>query len=48
MNKEEIKKDQSLGWKIDKNRRGPQFSPDQRVRRGGHFEGMKRGRNAYL
>jgi hypothetical protein len=26
---------------------GPQVGPDQRVRRGVHLEGMKRGRTAY-
>ncbi len=38
--------DQSLGQKIDKNRCGPQFGPDQKVQRGGYLEGLKRGRNA--
>jgi hypothetical protein len=37
---------QSLGQKNDR-RCGPQFGPDQRVQRGGHFEEMKRGRTAY-
>jgi hypothetical protein len=36
------------GPKLDKNRSGPQFGPDQRVQRGGHLEGMKRDRTAYL
>jgi hypothetical protein len=26
---------------------GPQFGPDERVRRGGHREGMKMGRTAF-
>ncbi len=39
--------DQSLGQKIDKNRCGPQFGPDQREQRVGYLEGMKRGKNAY-
>ncbi len=30
---------------IDKKMRGPQFGPDQRVRRGGHLEGIKKGVN---
>jgi hypothetical protein len=30
-----------------KRRCGPQFCPDQRVRRGGHLEGMKRVKTAY-
>ena len=30
--------DQSLGQKIDKNRCGPQFGPDQRVQRGWHLD----------
>ncbi len=38
--------DLSLGKKIDNNRCGPQFVPDQRVRREGHLEGMKRSSNA--
>ncbi len=32
--------------KINKCRCGLQFGPDQRVRQGGHLEGMKRGRTA--
>ncbi len=44
---EEIWKEQSLGMKIDKNRCGPQFGPDEKVHRRGHLEGMKMGRNAY-
>ncbi len=38
----EIYKDK-LGQKIDKNRCGPQFGSDQRVRRGGSLEGIERG-----
>ncbi len=33
-----------MGQKIDKNISRPQFGPDQRVRRAGHFERMKRGK----
>ncbi len=47
LNKVEIKKDLNLGQKIDKNRCGPQFDPDQRVRSGGHLEGMKRCRTTF-
>ncbi len=39
-----IEKDQGFGQKVDKISCGPQFGPDQRVRRGGHFEGMKKGK----
>ncbi len=35
-----------MGQKIYKKRCGPLFGPDQRAQRGGHLDGMKRGRNA--